>query len=95
MKTNKVTKFLFRKQIIGLGEMYVLLFAAFLVLPFIFSLISGSLSDYSLADQMRGTWVTAAFGIYMFAISTVSYENFKFLIQNGVSRPTFSTLKSL
>lgn len=89
MKTNKVTKFLFRKQIIGLGEMYVLLFAAFLVLPFIFSLISGSLSDYSLADQMRGTWVTAAFGIYMFAISTVSYENFKFLIQNGVSRPTF------
>lgn len=89
MKTNKVTKFLFRKQIIGLAEMYVFLFAAFLVLPFIFSLISGSLSDYSLAEQMRGTWVTAAFGVYMFAISTLSYENFKFLIQNGISRQTF------
>ncbi|WP_419713078.1 hypothetical protein ACN2AV_07635 [Lentilactobacillus buchneri subsp. silagei] len=41
MKTNKVTKFLFRRQIIGLAEMYLFLFAAFLVLPFLFSAISG------------------------------------------------------
>ncbi len=89
MKTNKVTQYLFRRQIIGLFEMYAFLFVAFLILPFIFSLISGSLSDYSLAEQMRGTWITAAFGVYMFAISTLSYENFKFLIQNGISRTTF------
>jgi hypothetical protein len=54
MKTNKVTQYLFRRQIIGLFEMYAFLFVAFLILPFIFSLISGSLSDYSLAEQMRG-----------------------------------------
>ncbi|MGF2385931.1 ABC transporter permease [Lentilactobacillus otakiensis] len=89
MKTNKVTKFLFRRQIIGLAEMYLFLFAAFLILPFLFSAISGSLDDYSLSRQMQGSWVTAAFGVYMFAISTLSYENFKFLIQNGISRPTF------
>lgn len=89
MKTNKVTKFLFRRQVIGLAEMYLFLFAAFLILPFLFSAISGSLDDYSLSQQMQGSWVTAAFGVYMFAISTLSYENFKFLIQNGISRPTF------
>lgn len=89
MKTNKVTKFLFRRQIIGLAEMYLFLFAAFLVLPFLFSAISGSLNDYSLTNQMQGSWVTAAFGLYMFVISTLSYENFKFLIQNGISRETF------
>ncbi|GEP22542.1 MAG: ABC transporter permease [Lentilactobacillus diolivorans] len=89
MKTNQVTKYLFKKQIVLLGELYLFAFAIIFLLPLLLSVISGTLSDYSFVGLLKGAHIAALFGIFMIAISTLSYENFKFLIQNGISRKTF------
>ncbi|GAF35250.1 hypothetical protein [Lentilactobacillus farraginis] len=89
MKTNKITKYLFKKQVVILGEMYLVTFAAIYILPLILSLITGTLHDYSFVDILRTSPITGFFGFFMFVIATLSYENFKFLIQNGISRKTF------
>lgn len=89
MKTKQVIKYLFKKQLPLIGVVYLTLIALIIILPFLLSVISGTLSSFSIVDQLRGGSVSAVFGFYIFVISTLSYENFKFLIQNGVSRSTF------
>ncbi|GHP14358.1 ABC transporter permease [Lentilactobacillus fungorum] len=89
MKTSQVTKYLFKKQLPLIGVVYLTLIVLIVVLPFILALVSGTLSSFSVVDQLRSGSVSAVFGLYIFVISTLSYENFKFLIQNGISRKTF------
>lgn len=94
MKTKQVIKYLFKKQLPLIGVVYLTLIALIIILPFLLSVISGTLSSFSIVDQLRGGSVSAVFGFYIFVISTLSYENFKFLIQNGVSRSTFFLKRS-
>ncbi|WP_243674150.1 hypothetical protein [Lentilactobacillus kisonensis] len=89
MKTRQVTKYLFKKQLPQIGVVYLTLIALIIILPFLLAAVSGTLSSFSIIDQLRGGSVSAVFGLYIFVVSTLSYENFKFLIQNGISRKTF------
>ncbi len=89
MKTRAITKYLFKKQIVLLGEMYLIAFAAIYILPLLLSLISGTLSQYSFLNILRTSPISGFFNFFMFVISMLSYENFKMLIQNGISRKTF------
>ncbi|MFT8389510.1 MAG: ABC transporter permease, partial [Lentilactobacillus hilgardii] len=89
MKTSQITKYLFKRQIVILGEMYLVTFAAIYILPLLLSLITGTLHDYSFVRILKTSPITGFFSFFMFVIATLSYENFKFLIQNGISRKTF------
>lgn len=89
MKTNKITKYLFKRQIVILGEMYLVTFLAIYILPLLLSIITGSLRSYSFGNILKNSPITGFFTFFMFIIATLSYENFKFLIQNGISRKTF------
>lgn len=89
MKTKQVTKYLFRRQIIILGEMYLVTFVTIYLLPFLLSLITGTLGSYSFTNILKNSPISGFFGFFMFVLAALSYENFKFLIQNGISRTTF------
>lgn len=90
MKTNRVTKYLFKKQFQYLLMAYAIFFIVNTVWPLLLALGSGTLRYYSLSNELGNT--SYFFFVTTFAIaylSSATYENYKFLIQNGISRNTF------
>lgn len=89
MKIGPTTNYLLQKQLKIFGLAYIYSFAFLIVLPFLLYLLSGDISAYSFSNALVDTPISGIFYIYMIVISLLSYENFKFLIQNGISRKTF------
>ncbi|AQW20805.1 hypothetical protein PL11_002185 [Lentilactobacillus curieae] len=89
MKTRQVNKFLFDHQISAVGWLYAWAIAITLVLPLVLALVTGTIGEFSFAKQVSDTPLGSLFGVFIFAISMLTYSDFKVLIQNGISRMTF------
>ncbi|VDG18851.1 hypothetical protein [Lactiplantibacillus mudanjiangensis] len=88
-KLRTTTHYLFTEQLRLLGWTYVYLIAIFLILPFIFDLISGNLKDFSLTGSIATLGLGAVFGLFLMITMSLTYDHFKLFIQNGISRKTF------
>lgn len=89
MKVIPTSKYLFKRQLNILGIVFLYVIGFLVVLPFVFSLLTGNIGDFSLKDILTGSPVGTVLNFYIIAIAALSYENYKFLIQNGISRSTF------
>lgn len=86
MKIKRVYQYLLRKNLIALGEMYGASIIIFVGLPIIFGLLIGNF------DSLRinlGLSLNIIAQFFLFFYAMFSYEEFKFLIQNGISRRTY------
>jgi len=89
MKVKQVSKYLFEHQISLVGQMYLWTIVVMLILPALLALITGTIQDFSFTDQLAGTPIGFLVTSFVFVISSLTYTNFKLLIQNGISRITF------
>lgn len=89
MKTRQVNKFLFDHQISAVGWLYAWAILITLVLPVVLAFVTGTIGEFSFAQQVSDTPLGSLFGVFIFVISMLTYSNFKVLIQNGISRMTF------
>ncbi|WP_283680194.1 ABC transporter permease [Lentilactobacillus sp. Marseille-Q4993] len=89
MKIQQTSKLLFKRQISLVGWMYLWAIGILIILPFVLSLLTGTLNNFNWRGNLQADGVVAIFSFFIFAISALTYENFKLLIQNGISRRTF------
>jgi len=89
IKQRSVTRYLFREQLQLLLQTFGFLLASFIVLPLLFAILTGNLSNFSLHDSVTELGLGVAFGFFIFITMTLTYDNFKLFIQNGISRKTY------
>ena len=68
---------------------YLYAIAILLVLPLLIAIISGTLNTFSLGNTIKGIEPGFITTFILGALALMSYEDYKFLIQNGISRNTF------
>ncbi|MFC6182334.1 ABC transporter permease [Lactiplantibacillus daowaiensis] len=88
-KLRAVTRYLIKEQFQLLGWTYLCLFAAFVILPFLMALFTGNLKGFSFISTVSDLGLGVVFGFFIFMTMSLTYEHFKLLIQNGISRKTF------
>lgn len=82
-------KYLFRISIRSLMLVYLWLIGITLILPALFSLISGTIGDFSLANQLSSQQFSIVAGFFLFLYFSLNDNHFNFLIQNGIGRKTY------
>ncbi|AVK63599.1 ABC transporter permease [Lactobacillus sp. CBA3606] len=88
-KTRAVTRHLLKEYTQTLGWSYAIVLIVLVVLPVLFSLLTGEISKYDFASNFANLNVGMIFGFVVFILYALTYDNFKLLIQNGISRKTY------
>ncbi|ETY73493.1 hypothetical protein [Lactiplantibacillus fabifermentans] len=88
-KVRALTRYYLLDQLKYLGWVYALLIATFALLPALFALISGSFTAATLPNNLSDLGVGVIFWFFIFITMSLTYENFKLCIQNGISRRTY------
>lgn len=84
-----VTRYLFMEQLQLLWRTYAFILVAFVVLPLLFAILTGNLSHYSFGSTLTDLGIGAVFGFFILVTMSLTYDNFKLFIQNGISRKTY------
>ena len=88
-KLRATTRYLLIDQLKLLGQSLLAVIAIFIVMPFFFALVTGGLQSYSLLNTLGNMNIGFLLMIFLFIANSLTYENFKLLIQNGISRKTY------
>lgn len=88
-KVRALTHYYFMEQLKYLGWVYALLIATFGLLPALFSLFSGQFTAMTLVYNLSDLGAGVVFWFFIFITMSLTYENFKLCIQNGLSRRTY------
>lgn len=89
VKNKVVTKYLFQKHIKSLIVAYLYAIIILFVMPLFFAIISGTFGTFSMGETVAGINAGYITTFILGAIALLSYEDYKFLIQNSISRNTF------
>mgnify|MGYP003362344612 FL=1 len=92
-KLRATTRCLLMNQLKALGEAFLAVIAIFIVIPFVLAVVSGSLSSFSLPNTIANFSWGFLIGAFIFLYNSLTYDNFKLFIQNGISRKTFWATK--
>ncbi|MFC6165507.1 ABC transporter permease [Lactiplantibacillus dongliensis] len=84
-----VTRYILMEQLQLLWRAYAIILIAFVVLPLLFAILTGNLGHYSFTSTLTDLGIGVAFGFFISITMSLTYDNFKLLIQNGISRKTY------
>ncbi|BDZ31677.1 ABC transporter permease [Lactiplantibacillus sp. WILCCON 0030] len=85
----RLTRYLFKEQLPYLGWAILIVIAAETLLPLLLALLTGRLSTFSWRSHLSGLGIGFIVGLFIFIIHLQTYDNFKLVIQNGISRRTY------
>ncbi|RRK09431.1 ABC transporter permease [Lactiplantibacillus garii] len=94
-KLRATTRYLLIDQLKMLGAAALTIIGLFMVLPFLFALVSGNLGNFSFSNTFGNFSWGFLLGMFLFIANSLTYDSFKLLIQNGISRKTFWSAKVL
>ncbi|MGF7436696.1 hypothetical protein [Lentilactobacillus senioris] len=89
MKNKVVSKYLFQKHIKLLAVAYLYALIILVVMPIFFAIISGTFGTFSISNTIENSNVGFITTLILGGMALLSYEDYKFLIQNGISRNTY------
>lgn len=87
-KLKGTTRYLLREQLSYLGVVYLIVLAALIGMPLISAIFNHNLTWQLLLNSLSIN-VGFIFGCFIFILPMLTYDNFKLLIQNGISRKTY------
>lgn len=91
-KVRTTTRYLLTEQLKMLGWSFAAIVLILFIIPFLFALVTGNISNYSLTGSISSLsfgGIFFIFFLFIFIIESLTYDNFKLLIQNGISRKTY------
>ncbi|MCY9807282.1 hypothetical protein OXT66_07015 [Lentilactobacillus senioris] len=89
MKNRVVSQYLFQRHIKSLILAYIYAIVILIVMPLMFAIISGSFGTFSIGNTFKGIDTGLITTFILGGMALLSYEDYKFLIQNSISRNTF------
>jgi len=87
-KLKLTTRYLLREQLKILGYVYLMIVVSIVCFPLGSALITRQLTSQTILNTLQIN-LGFTFGCVIFIIMTFTYDNFKLLIQNGISRRTY------
>ncbi|WP_048000392.1 hypothetical protein [Lactiplantibacillus herbarum] len=88
-KVRTTTRYLLTEQLKLLGWALLAVVMIMVIIPLLFSLVTGNISNYSFTGSISNLALGVLFFFFIFIIESLTYDNFKLLIQNGISRRTY------
>lgn len=88
-KVRATTRYLLIEQLKLLGQSLAALLIIFILLPLLFALVTGNISNFHVLSSLSNLAIGFIFFFFIFIISSLTYDNFKLMIQNGISRKTY------
>nr|WP_244048501.1 hypothetical protein [Lactiplantibacillus plantarum] len=89
IKVRNTTRYLLTEQLKMTGWSVLALFVVFGILPLLFAVITGNIRQYSPLGNFASLSLGPLFFMLIFIVGSLTYDNFKLLIQNGISRQTY------
>lgn len=90
IKVRNTTRYLLTEQLKMTGWSVLALFVVFGILPLLFAVITGNIRQYSPLGNFASLSLGPLFFMLIFIVGSLTYDNFKLLIQMGFpDKPTF------
>lgn len=88
-KVRATTRYLLTEQFRLLWQSFAAVIAVFVLMPLLFALVTGNIQNFSLLTTLGNLTLGVMFGFFLFIVESLTYDNFKLMIQNGISRKTY------
>ncbi|WP_251898416.1 ABC transporter permease [Lactiplantibacillus paraplantarum] len=89
IKVRNTTRYLLTEQLKMTGWAVLTMIAVLGIFPLFFALVTGNISHYSPLSNFADLNFSVLFFMLIFIIESLTYDNFKLFIQNGISRLTY------